>query len=298
MIQRRISILFFLLALWPMFLLAQHDKTAYYEPASYEYAGVTLPYRMLKLNQEQAGKSVLVIQLHGGTARGDDNKAQLDASAVDSVETYLRVHKMKAVFLLPQCGKDRVWNESARQQPVPMTDVLAQWLQDFLTTHDIDTDRIYMTGYSAGGSGAWRMVNDCPQLFAAACIAAANPLMVEEGNVCRTPIYAVAGSKDNIMDADKIGAFVRSLTALGGEAQFDLLEDKDHFGTCDAAFSRERLVWLFGHTRKTTDGIRPVNTDTLPATLYGLDGMPRTPQAKGFLIQRLPDGSTKKVLVR
>ena len=234
------------------------DKTAYYQPYTFEYEGITLPYRQLELNQDKDGKSLLVVQLHGGTARGDNNTSQLEASAVDSVETYLRVHRSKAYFLLPQCGADRVWNESRKSYEVVMTDVLRAWLDDFIATHDIDFTRIYITGYSAGGSGSWRMVNDNPGLFAAAAIAAANPIMVTAQEVKATPVYAIAGSNDRFMDASKIETFVNSLITLGGDAKFDLLDGKDHFGTCDEAFTKDRLDWIFGH-RITVTG--DVNSD-------------------------------------
>ena len=236
---------------------AQQSKADYYQAGTYEYAGITLPYRQLELNQGQEGSSILVIQLHGGTARGNDNIAQLDASAVDSVENYLRANQLKSIFLLPQCAADRVWNESTKSQTTPMTMVLTHWLQEFIGENDIDQTRIYITGYSAGGSGSWRMLNDNTSMFAAGCIAAANPLMVQVANVAHTPVYAVAGSNDNIMDATKIETFVNSLIEAGGEAQFDLLQGKDHFGTCNEAFTQTRLDWLFSHSR--TDSLTDIH---------------------------------------
>ena len=265
--------LLMLAGIMPQILSAQTDKTAY-AAGSYEYAGITLPFRRLDLNQEKAGKSLLVIQLHGGTARGTDNQAQLDASAVDSVEIFLRSHQMKAVFLLPQCASDRVWNESVKSQATPMTEVLSHWLEEFVNTSDIDLKRIYITGYSAGGSGAWRMLSDNTSFFAAACIAAANPLMVQAEKVCHTPVFAIAGGDDNIMDATMIESFVNSLVALDGEACFDLLQDRNHLGTCNEAFTRSRLAWMFSHRRNTAVGT------SLPLTaqraddirIYALDG--------------------------
>lgn len=234
---------------------AQQDKADYYTAKSYQFAGITLPYRELDLNQEMDGASVLVIQLHGGTARGNDNIAQLNATAVDCVEQYLVEHGMKAIFLLPQCAADRVWNESPRSVATPMTVVLRNWLRHFVSQNDIDTCRIYITGYSAGGSGTWRMLNDNTTTFAAACVAAANPLMVTAENVKETPVYAIAGSDDNIMDASRISDFVNSLIELGGDAKFDLLDGQDHFGTCDTAFTTERLDWMFSHSRCDNTGM-------------------------------------------
>ncbi|MBO4722146.1 MAG: dienelactone hydrolase family protein [Muribaculaceae bacterium] len=231
-------------------VMAQTDKVDYYSAGYYEYGGITLPYRELDLHQNKDGKSILVIQLHGGTARGDDNEAQLAASAVDSVEIYLNTHGIKSIFLLPQCGVDRVWNENANNYDITMTMVLEHWIQDFITNHpNVDVTRIYITGYSAGGSGSWRMINDYQSMFAAAGIAAANPVMVTAENCKNTPVYAIAGSEDRIMNATRIENFVNQMVALGGDALFDLLEGKDHFGTCDTAFTNERLDWLFAHRR-------------------------------------------------
>lgn len=233
---------------------AQQDKTEYYIAKSYVFAGITLPYRELDLNQEKDGSSILVIQLHGGSARGNDNIAQLNAAAVDSVENYLVEHEMKAIFLLPQCAADRLWNESPHSVTTPMTAVLRNWIRYFVSQNDIDTTRIYITGYSAGGSGTWRMLNDNTTTFAAACVAAANPVMVTAEKVKETPVYAIAGSDDNIMNATTISDFVASLVALGGEAMFDLLEGQNHFGTCDTAFTTERLNWMFAHSRSGKSG--------------------------------------------
>lgn len=170
-------------------VLAFGDKTDYYEAYSFEYAGVTLPYRQLTLNPDMEGGALIVIQLRGGSARGNDNVAQLNAAAVDSVENFLANYPAKSIFLLPQCASNRQWNESPRTQPTPMTDILTQWLNDFISNNDVNTNRIYITGYSMGGSGTWRMLNDNPETFAAACIAAANPIMVEAVNVCHTPVW-------------------------------------------------------------------------------------------------------------
>ncbi len=256
---------FFLLTLaltyWSASAFGQStDKDTYYHTGQYEYGGVTMPYRELDVCQDKDGLSALVVQLHGGTARGDDNQSQLDAAAVDSVEAYLREHQMKAIFLLPQCGASRLWNESVRSQPIPMSAVVAQWLRDFIASHDIDANRVYLTGYSAGGSGSWRLLNDEPSLFAAACIAAATPLMVTAEKVKSTPVYAIAGTADNIMDATKIQDFVASIVALGGEAQCDLLEGKDHFGTCNDAFTEERLGWMFAHPCQSQEEENQVQT--------------------------------------
>ena len=223
------------------------DKEDYYLAGSYQYNGITLPHRQLTLNADLPGQPLLVVQLHGGSARGNDNVAQLNASAVDSVENYLREHQAKAIFVLPQCGADRVWNESRNSYSTTMTDVVTQWLQEYIPSNNVDASRVYITGYSAGGSGTWRMVNDNQDMFASALIAAAKPLMVTAANIRHTPVYAVAGSNDQLMDYSAIKSFVESLQALDAEALYYQLNGRDHLGTCDQAFTHARLDWLLSH---------------------------------------------------
>lgn len=294
------SLLLVALSIVTQMAFCQPDKTAYYKADSYTYEGITLPFRQLDMNQDKDGKSILVVQLHGGTARGTNNTSQLSASAVDSVEIYLRVHGTKAIFLLPQCASDRQWNESTRSVTTPMTEVLSHWLQDFIASNDIDSTRVYITGYSMGGSGTWRMLNDNTTMFAAACIAAANPLMVEAAKVKLTPVYAIAGENDNIMDAEKIEQFATSLQTLGGEARYDMLTGCDHFATCDGAFTRERLAWMFSHKRNTPTAIHlnENNVNTVPEQFYTINGTPTNASAMGILIVKQANGTVHKIIKR
>lgn len=64
----------------------QSGKDTYYQTGSYTYSDISLPFWQLEIFPEKEGRPALVVQLHGGTARGDDNTAQLNADAVDSVE--------------------------------------------------------------------------------------------------------------------------------------------------------------------------------------------------------------------
>ena len=116
--------------------------------------------------------------------------------------------------------------------------------------------------------------------------------------VKETPIFAVAGTDDTIMDADKIETFVNSILTLGSEARFDLLEGKDHFSTCNEAFTRERLSWMFNHSRETSS-ISQIYADPQEKRvigIYAIDGTVLNKEAKGLVIFRYSDGSTIKVI--
>ena len=214
---------------------------------NFEYQGIKLPYREAVLNSDATGTDNIVVLLHGGTQRGNDNEAQLDTPVIDSLSLWMKGTASKTSLLVPQCAADRVWNESARTYNPTMTQVLEQWITGYVSAHCATTPKIYILGYSAGGSGTWRMVNDYPQLFAAAMPVAAKPLMVTAENIKTVPLYVVAGQNDRIMDISAISSFVDKLRALNCELCFDTLPNADHETTCKSAFAANRLQWLFAH---------------------------------------------------
>lgn len=226
------------------------SEEVFFAAHTYTYGGVTMPYREGLFNQAASDDaSSLVILLHGGSQRGTDNEAQLNSLAREAVQEYIESNKIKTAFLLPQCASDRVWNEASTGNNVVMTEVLYHWITDYVASHNINNRRIYILGYSAGGSGTWRMVSDYPNLFAAAMPVAAKALMVEAENMKSTPLYVAAGSDDKLMDINAIKAWVAQLNALGCTLQFDILSGADHQTTCETAFTAERLRWIFSKTR-------------------------------------------------
>ena len=52
---------------------------------NFEYQGIILPYREAVVNPDASGTENIVVLLHGGTQRGNDNEAQLDTPVIDSL---------------------------------------------------------------------------------------------------------------------------------------------------------------------------------------------------------------------
>src|SRR5258706_2840708 len=115
-------------------------------------------------------KFPLILFLHGSGDRGDD-LAQLGhsgplkvATEDDALGRILRGHadpKWKNVpgFILvcPQCPAGEWW--SAQQ--------LADVLDEVAGNYRVDLDRVYITGVSMGGYGAWELAVEFPERFAA-----------------------------------------------------------------------------------------------------------------------------------
>lgn len=246
-----------------------------------ESAGIAMPYRYVSLNEIDSGKPALVIYLHGGSSKGEDNEAQMLEAGIDSITNYLTEKKTPAFFLVPQCPADKSWGG-------PMLGVLKALIEEF-KEGKVGDGRIYILGGSMGGTGTWSMVSAYPGLFAAAMPVAGNPSKCVVENVAQTPVYTVMGTEDKIMNVETTSDFIDELNFLGGIARLDIEEGWTHEETCIQSYTAGRLDWIFGHNRNPS-GIGNPTTDykiVESVRYYSLDGRSLAePPCKGFYIER------------
>ena len=210
---------------------------------SYEqtvYGNITMPYRKALIAQDNEGPSALVVYLHGGSSKGNDNELPLQEPGTDSIANYLVRKSIKSIFVVPQCPKNKSWGG-------PMNNAVETMLNSLLSSGLVDADRVYIFGGSMGGTGTWGMVSAYPDLFAAAMPVAGNPSHSEAEAVSNTPIYTVMGTADTIMSIDVVTEFLRELESYGGEYMFDIEEGWTHQRTCIESYTEARLDWVFSH---------------------------------------------------
>ena len=74
-----------------------------FKAGSSTHEGITLQYQESAIASSKAGKSALVVVLHGQYANGSDNKSQLRQDAMIRVWHHLSSNKIKSIMLAPQC---------------------------------------------------------------------------------------------------------------------------------------------------------------------------------------------------
>ena len=211
--------------------------------------GITMPYRKCVVVQKGATeKPALVVYLHGGSSKGNDNDKPILEPGTDSIANYLSAHDMNAIFLVPQCPSDKSWGG-------PMNAVLKALIEQYTANGLADTDRVYIFGGSMGGTGTWGMLSAYPNLFAAAMPVAANPSKCVAENVAKTPAFTVMGTADAIMKVQTATDFVEQLKALGDDVVMETEEGWTHEVTCIESYTTRRLDWVFAHRRNTVSGI-------------------------------------------
>ena len=115
------------------------------------------------------------------------------------------------ITLSPQCPEDGEWGDR-------LAGVL-DLLRFVSTTYAVDSQRIYLTGLSMGGRGAWQLAVEHPDLFAAVVPICGRvpdmPDFFERLPVLRDkPIWVFHGAQDEVVpigNSDRIVAVLRDM---------------------------------------------------------------------------------------
>jgi len=164
---------------------------------------ITIPYRFLTpknnlINQ----KYPLVITFHNSTRIGNDNENQLEPFA----KIWLRdeiYEKFPCYVVAPQFNKRSTNYEIDKdgiQVSKPSDEVFAllKLIKDLKKEYpNIDKNRIYLIGYSMGGSTAQNLMNLSPDTFAAIVSVASVPDLSNLAKIKDKNIWLVHGKNDD-----------------------------------------------------------------------------------------------------
>lgn len=199
----------------------------------------------------------LMVFLHGIAKRGDTVE-ELEELKKDGppmiVEDQL---DFPFIVLSPQCPSDEYWESQY--------DTLERLVDELVGTYAVDSDRVYLTGLSMGGYGAWHWALRDPDRFAAVVPIAGGHVHgsdeVPEA-ICdlkSLPIWAFHGGADDVVlpmqsevlveALEACGADVRGADLRGADLRFTLYPDADHAGSWKRAYADPEMYdWLLGHT--------------------------------------------------
>jgi poly(3-hydroxybutyrate) depolymerase len=193
------------------------------------------------------GKLPLLINLHGGGQRWFNNtfQQQLEIAAQMGMKRGFDLAELagKRLIVLDPNTAER-WN----------ADSLDTMLDYFLAKYaEIDKDRVYVMGYSAGGGATWRWINQSADRFAAAapCGFTGGSDKDDAKKLAKLPIWAMAGGEDGKNPAG-IRKMVERLKAAGNmNVKHTEFEGADHRAGGRAVFSSVELVdWMLGFSRE------------------------------------------------
>lgn len=243
---------------------------------------MTLPYRKANISGLD-DKASLVIYLHGGSSKGDDNETQMQEPGIDAICSWLSENNRKAVMLVPQCSTDKSWLGTTQ-------DVIVKLLQSYIDRGVVDENKVYILGGSMGGTGTWNMLSNHPDFFAAAMPVAGNPTGLNAETVSKTPLFTVMGTADNLMKISNVTTFLQEMDGYNAEYKLNIEEGWTHEDVCKKSYTTERLNWLFKHVKGQATGVATIAKEKAVAvnTLwYSVNGqrLLSEPKQKGIYIK-------------
>lgn len=221
-------------------------------------AGKKLNYRLLKPKGYDPNKSYpLVLFLHGAGERGSDNKVQLvhgmNEFAADEI-----MEKYPAFVIAPQCpeGKQWVdvpWSADSHLMPKEPAEPLKQSLDLIAALQkefSIDKSRLYVTGLSMGGFGAWDAIQRRPELFAAAVPVCGGGDSTLAEVIKGVPVWAFHGAEDGAVKPLRSRDMIAALKKAGGSPKYTEYEKVGHNSWEKAYADAKMFEWLFAQHKK------------------------------------------------
>lgn len=217
-------------------------------------SGNVMPYRLFVPPDRKHARLPIVLAMHSGAGRDDDNLRQLDETIAYLLSDALQGIE-PTVVLAPQAARRTHWVDypsfdppftNFDQRKIPQSENLKtaiRILREVIDSYDIDPQRVYITGISMGGEGTWDAISYHPELFAAAIPlnGAGDPRAMER--VKDLPIKFFHGSEDTITPVANSRDLAAALKAVGAKAQYQEIEGAGH-NIRSVVYGRELFAWL------------------------------------------------------
>jgi predicted peptidase len=212
----------------------------------------------------------VILFLHGGDERGTDGLLPTEVG----IGTAIRKDRARfpAVVVFPQVVPGHLWDNAMQSQAVA---ALEHTINEFRG----DRDRVYLTGLSIGGRGAWALAYRDPNRFAA-LVVITGPVMVLDrpsyttemrdtlmretdfvhatdsygalaSRVKNIPIWLFHGSADPVHPVSESRQLADALRKVNGVVRYNEYEGVGH-NSWDRAYAEpELMAWLLAQHRES-----------------------------------------------
>ena len=178
----------------------------------------------------------LVVYLHGAGERNDITNNDMSIMKTMGLLNQINNEKTFPFYLVaPQCPLNKHWG--------CFIESLNSFLDYIIENNNIDTKRIYLTGYSMGGTGTWTWSISNPERFAAIIPVCGTGIYWYGEQLINMPTWVFHGDCDDIVPAYESLNMVNSINKRGGKAKITILQNVAH-NAWDYSYSDEVLNWL------------------------------------------------------
>jgi predicted peptidase len=230
-----------------------------YTKVVYRTGKDSLPCRLLyPLHYNKHKRYALVLFLHGAGKRGTDNEAPLTSVPKVLTDSAGR-EKYPCFMLVPQCPKNDVWVKFSHfpeslqttELPTPGARAALAVLDSLIRQLPIDKKRVYITGYSMGGEGAFDFLTRRPHLFAAAIPISSVSDTARARVIYQIPVWAFHGDQDDVNNVKYSRLMIAALKKYNGTPIYTEYPGIKHNDCWGKAYNEPGLFdWLFSQKRR------------------------------------------------
>lgn len=203
-----------------------------------------LSYTPKEYNTDTLKKWPLIIYLHGGSRRGTD----LIKLYADGIPDQLyRGREFPFIIIAPQCPEHIRWS----------TD---NWFENlFKEVNDkyrIDTNRVYLTGFSLGGAGTWYIATKYPDKFAAIAPMSGFTSHMDfiDNNIemlINMPIWAFHGRIDIVVPFEETERMIKKLDGKNKDLKFSVEPEAGHWINWLVYPNQELYDWFLKYYKRS-----------------------------------------------
>ena len=217
--------------------------------------GQQLNYLLYLPTETTENSHPLILFLHGAGERGDD-LSQLKKHGIPKIVD--QDPNFPFIAVSPQCSTESRW--------INRVGILKSLLDHVQAIYLVDSSRIYLTGLSMGGQGAWWLAAAYPDYFAAVVPICGRtytsstdseikskggwPLsaLVEHANRIKDlPLWVFHGAEDSVVPLQHSQEMVSALKSLGSRVRFTIYPGVGHDSWTKTYDNPQLYQWLLQH---------------------------------------------------
>ncbi len=208
---------------------------------------------------------MLFRSLHGAGERGNDNYSQLKWGVPHFAEPKFR-ERYPAFVVAPQMQEEQVWSQlitsrdttaftaSMGEKPTKPMRLTIELLEQLQDKYSVDANRLYVTGISMGGFGAFDLIQRFPNKFAAAVPVCGGGDLTRAFMLKDMPIWAFHGTEDQVVDPGFSRSIIEAIRLAGGSPGYTEYPDEGHIGAWVQAYRNPHLYeWMFSKQLNSED---------------------------------------------
>jgi hypothetical protein len=203
-----------------------------------------IAYTPQEYNTDSLKKWPLIIFLHGGSRRGFDLKKLYADGIPDQI---YRGREFPFIIIAPQCPEHIRWS----------TD---NWFENLykevIYKYRIDTNRVYLTGFSLGGSGTWYIAARYRDKFAAIAPMSGFTSHMDFidkniNNLIDMPIWAFHGKIDDVVPFEETERIIKKLEGKNKNLRFSAEPEVGHWNNWLVYPNQELYDWFLKFDKRS-----------------------------------------------